>query len=82
MQLTRIGSLDGQLTADDPTKLAELRRMKFIATSLLVIAFVIFMLVRTINNMQKQEEEAAPPAPPEPSAEEKLLTEIRDLLAR
>ena len=44
MQLTRIGSLDGQLTADDPTKLAELRRMKFIATSLLVIAFVIFIL--------------------------------------
>lgn len=47
----------------------------------LIIGFVIFMLVRTINNMQKQEEEA-PPAPPEPSAEEKLLTEIRDLLAR
>lgn len=45
----------------------------------LVIAWVIFMLVRTINNMQKQEE-AAPAAPPEPSAEEKLLTEIRDLL--
>ena len=44
----------------------------------LVIAFVIFMLVRTINNLEKQEEEAA--APPEPSAEEKLLTEIRDLL--
>ena len=45
----------------------------------LVIAFVIFMLVRTINNMEK-EEEAAPAAPPEPSAEETLLTEIRDLL--
>ncbi|MEZ4513820.1 MAG: large-conductance mechanosensitive channel protein MscL [Chloroflexota bacterium] len=47
----------------------------------LVIAFVIFMLVRTINNMQKKEE-AAPAAPPAPSAEEKLLTEIRDLLKR
>jgi len=45
----------------------------------LIIAFVIFMVVRTANNMKKQEE-AAPPAPPEPSAEEKLLAEIRDLL--
>lgn len=47
----------------------------------LVIAFVIFMLVRTINNMQKAEEEA-PAAPPAPSTEEVLLSEIRDLLAR
>ena len=44
-----------------------------------IIAFVIFMLVRTINNM-KQQDAAAPPAPVVPSNEEKLLTEIRDLL--
>ena len=31
---------------------------------------------------KKEEEEAAPPADPEPSAEEKLLTEIRDLLKK
>ena len=30
--------------------------------------------------LAKKKEEEAPPAPPEPSAEEKLLTEIRDLL--
>ena len=47
----------------------------------LIIAFVIFLVVRAINKMQQEEEiPAAPPAPPEPSAEEKLLTEIRDLL--
>ena len=45
----------------------------------LIIAFVLFLIVRSFNKLQK-EEEAAPPAPPEPSAEEKLLTEIRDLL--
>ncbi|MCA9874722.1 MAG: large-conductance mechanosensitive channel protein MscL [Ardenticatenaceae bacterium] len=45
----------------------------------LVIAFAIFLIVRSYNNLQKQEEET-PPAPPEPSAEEKLLAEIRDLL--
>lgn len=47
----------------------------------LVIAWVIFMLVRTIKSMEKKEE-AAPAAPPAPSTEEKLLTEIRDLLKR
>ena len=45
-----------------------------------IIAFVIFMLVRTYNNMQKKEEEAPAP-PPGPSAED-LLAEIRDLLKR
>lgn len=48
----------------------------------LVIAFAIFLVVRSYNRLQKQEEEAAPPAPPKPSAEEKLLAEIRDLLQK
>ena len=48
----------------------------------LVMAFVVFCLVRTINRFHRKKEAApaAPPAPPEPSNEEKLLTEIRDLL--
>ena len=51
----------------------------------LILAFVVFWLVKGINALadsvkKKEEEEAAPPPPPEPSAEEKLLTEIRDLL--
>jgi large conductance mechanosensitive channel len=45
----------------------------------LVIAFVIFLLVRQVKKLEKAEP-AAPPAPPEPTAEEKLLAEIRDLL--
>jgi large conductance mechanosensitive channel len=46
----------------------------------LVIAFVIFMIVRTVNNMKK-EEVAAPEPPKGPSAED-LLVEIRDLLKK
>ena len=51
----------------------------------LIIAFSIFVVIRIIGNLtrKKEEEAAAAPAPapaPEPSAEEKLLTEIRDLL--
>ena len=50
----------------------------------LIIAFVVFLLVRAVNNIEKsfhmKKEEEEPPAPPEPSTEEKLLMEIRDLL--
>ena len=53
----------------------------------LILAFVVFFLVKGLNKLtemgKKEEEEAAaaePPAPPAPSAEEVLLTEIRDLL--
>jgi large conductance mechanosensitive channel len=47
----------------------------------LLIAFVMFLLVKGINAMKKKEE-AAPAAPPAPSKEETLLTEIRDLLKK
>lgn len=48
----------------------------------LIIAFSIFLFIRLIGKLsrKKAEEPAAPAAPPEPSAEEKLLSEIRDLL--
>ena len=50
----------------------------------IIIAFAVFCMVKAINSLHKKAEEPAPePAPepePEPSAEEKLLTEIRDLL--
>ena len=54
----------------------------------LILALVVFLLVKGLNKLsdlgKKKEEEApaAPPAPPAPSAEEVLLTEIRDLLAK
>ena len=48
----------------------------------LVMAFVVFCLVRAINSFHRKKEETPtpPPAPPEPSHAEKLLEEIRDLL--
>ena len=60
----------------------------FVATIIdfLLIALVVFMVVKAINvakaKFEKKEEEAPAeePAPPAPSAEEVLLTEIRDLL--
>lgn len=47
----------------------------------LIIAFSIFVALRVVMKFKKQEEEA-PAAAPEPSNEEKLLTQIRDLLAQ
>lgn len=48
----------------------------------LIVAFCIFMMIKGINSLKKKHEEkpAEPAAPAEPSNEEKLLTEIRDLL--
>ena len=47
----------------------------------LIIAFVLFMVVRAMN-MLKRQEAAAPAAPPKPTRQEELLTEIRDLLKK
>ncbi len=47
----------------------------------LIMAFVVFCMVKGINRLSRKKEEAPPPPPPPaPSQEEKLLTEIRDLL--
>ena len=47
----------------------------------LIVSFVIFWVVKGVNQL-KRHEEAKPSAPPVPTPEEKLLTEIRDLLAK
>jgi large conductance mechanosensitive channel len=49
--------------------------------SFIIIAFVLFLVIKGINSARKKE--AAAPAKPEaPTASEKLLTEIRDLLRK
>ena len=45
----------------------------------LIVAFCIFLMIKAMNKLNKKKEEEPAPAP-EPSAEEKLLGEIRDLL--
>lgn len=44
-----------------------------------IIAFAIFMVIQMMNRLIKKEE-VAPSVPPVPSAEERLLAEIRDVL--
>lgn len=54
---------------------------KFLAAAInfLVIALVIFMMIRAISKLQKKQEAAAPPAP---SSTDQLLAEIRDELRK
>jgi large conductance mechanosensitive channel len=48
----------------------------------LIIAFVLFVVIRLMNRLKRNDAAAAPAAPPKPSREEELLTEIRDLLKK
>ena len=69
--------------ADAAQQGAVLAYGKFITVSInfIIIAWVLFLVVKWMNRLKKTEV-AAPAAPPEPSAQEKLLAEIRDLLRK
>ena len=52
-----------------------------VAINFIILAFIIFLMIKAMNNTRKKE--AAAPAPaPGPTADQKLLTEIRDLLKK
>ena len=46
----------------------------------IIVAFCIFLVVKGVNRLKRKPVPATPAPPPEPTKEEKLLTEIRDLL--
>ena len=46
----------------------------------IIVAFVLFMVIRSMNTLKRKDEAA--PAPPKPTRQEELLTEIRDLLKK
>lgn len=75
-------------TADKPAVTINYGLFLQAVIDFLIIAFVVFLLIKAINKITRKADDAATetpetPAPaPEPSNEEKLLTEIRDLLKR
>ncbi len=79
-----LGSNPNNLTALADLKKANIPTMAYgnfitILINFIILALIIFMLVRAMNNMKK----AAPPAPPPPTPEDtSLLREIRDALKR
>ena len=74
-------TVDAEGVVVDPE--VAIRYGSFINTiiTFIIVAWVIFMVVKAYNRVKKKEEEA-PAAPPAPSKEEVLLTEIRDLLKK
>jgi large conductance mechanosensitive channel len=50
-----------------------------VSVNFIIIAFVLFLLIRGMNRVIREEERAAPPPAP-PTKDQELLTEIRDLL--
>jgi len=48
----------------------------------IIVAFVMFLIVKAVNNLKREEEEEEAPAPPAGPSQEELLAEIRDLLAK
>ena len=81
-------SLKIVLKPDDPaTKAVEevaIQYGAFINTLIqfLIVAFVIFLMVKGINSLRREEAAAPAAEPPAPTATEALLTDIRDLLAK
>jgi large conductance mechanosensitive channel len=51
-----------------------------VTLNFIIVAFVLFLVIRAINTLKRKDEAA--PAPPKPSREVELLTEIRDLLKK
>jgi large conductance mechanosensitive channel len=78
------------LEAAHLTKLEELvvfgsvKYGSFLAATInfIIVAFVLFMLIKGMNAAARKNADAAEAPAPEPSAQEKLLTEIRDLLKK
>jgi large conductance mechanosensitive channel len=52
-----------------------------VIVTFIIVAFAMFMVVKAMNTL-KRKQEAAPVPPPETPPQEKLLAEIRDLLAK
>lgn len=77
---------DAQLDADGQVvkEAAAIRYGAFLQKIIdfIIIAFVIFLILRSYNRMTAKPEPAAPPAPPAGPSEKDLLAEIRDLLKK
>lgn len=68
---------------EDLTALGAVKYGKFLAATInfIIVAFVLFLVIKGVNAMKKKEE-AVPAAPAPPPADVQLLTEIRDLLKK
>jgi len=69
---------------DELTLFGTVKYGVFLSASLnfIIVAFVLFLIIKGMNAAQKKDEAAAKATPPPPPADIQLLTEIRDLLKK
>ena len=79
---TEVGAVPiAKRTVDGTEKVIDLGPIINSFISLIIVGFALFLVVKAYNTAKKRfDKPAAPAGPPEPTAEEKLLAEIRDLL--
>ncbi len=75
----RAAQTDAAGAVTNPEVAISIGQFLTVTLDFLVVAFVMFLIIKAINAM-KRAEAAAPTSPPVPSREEVLLTEIRDAL--
>ena len=79
-----VETVDGALVETVPEVAIKFGSTIAVIVDFIIVAFAVFCMIKFLNNLHRKKEEPAPepevPAEPEPTAEEKLLTEIRDLL--
>ena len=79
MDFTSLAITIKQAVGDAPAVVVSYGKFIQTVVDFTIVAFAMFIAVKTMNVMSKREQQA-PAAPPEPSKEEILLAEIRDLL--
>ena len=77
VDFSQIGWVLKPAVGDKPAVVLGIGKFIQAIVDFLVIAFVIFLVVKVVNRMKREE---PPPAPAGPTPTERLLTEIRDLL--
>ncbi len=73
--------LDAEGVVTTPAAIIDIGAFLTSLISFIIVAFVMFMIIKGMNNMQKKADEE-PETPPEPPRNEVLLEEIRNLLAK
>ncbi len=77
VDMSQIGVTLKAAAGDKPAVVLGIGKFLQSIVDFLIIAFAIFLVVKAVNRMKREE---PPPAPAAPSATERLLAEIRDLL--
>ncbi len=79
--VAELKNADGTTVAAIPEVAVKWGSFVTVSIEFLIVALVVFMILKTLNNMKMKQEET-PAAPPAPSTTDVLLMEIRDALKK